>query len=326
MKFNFPAKTFFIAIGASLMLASCDNSPYPGYEQLENGVYMKYYNHDEAGVHPKEGDVIQIKISYKNDKDSVLFDSKQNPDGSNMVEVSVPKSEVKGGFEDALKSMAVGDSASFIISADSFFTKSMKVREWPPFVTKGSMLTFDAKLVKVTSKDEVEKEMKKRKEEERVMMELQKNQESKTLMKYLEDNKITAKPTESGLIYVETKKGSGPKAQPGQLVKVNYVGRLVDGTVFDTSDPEVAKKAGVFNPQRPYEAIEFPLGPGSVIQGWVEGLQMMSKGGKATFILPSSMGYGERGSGPIPPFSTLIFDVELVDIKAAPESSGMNIK
>jgi FKBP-type peptidyl-prolyl cis-trans isomerase 2 len=97
------------------------------------------------------------------------------------------------------------------------------------------------------------------------------------------------------------------------MVKVNYVGKLLDGTVFDTSDPEIAKKAGVYDQRRPYEPIEFPLGVGQVIPGWEEAISMMQAGTKATLVIPSNLAYGEQGAGGfIPPFSTLTFDVELV--------------
>ena len=63
------------------------------------------------------------------------------------------------------------------------------------------------------------------------------------------------------------------------------------------------------------EPIKFPLGQGQVIQGWDEGIALLKKGGKAQFIIPSSIGYGKRGGGPIPPYSTLVFEVELVSFE-----------
>jgi FKBP-type peptidyl-prolyl cis-trans isomerase len=87
------------------------------------------------------------------------------------------------------------------------------------------------------------------------------------------------------------------------MVKVNYTGKLLDGTQFDSSEGR--------------DPIEFALGTGRVIKGWDEGIAMMRKGEKAVLIIPSTLGYGERGSQRIPPFSTLVFDVELVDFKDA---------
>ncbi|MBR4155651.1 MAG: FKBP-type peptidyl-prolyl cis-trans isomerase [Bacteroidales bacterium] len=84
------------------------------------------------------------------------------------------------------------------------------------------------------------------------------------------------------------------------MIKVHYTGKLLDGTVFDSS---VTRN----------EPFQFVLGIGQVIPGWDEGLQLMSKGEKAVLYIPYYLAYGDRGAGAIPPFATLIFEVELID-------------
>lgn len=318
MKNKLSNKIVFAAISAAFVITSCNNSPYPDYELNENGVYSKFYKQNEEGVKPQEGDLVRLVMSYKNSKDSSLFDSqKGNPNGTNFIEFPLGKSSFKGSFEDALMMMTVGDSASFIISADSVYLKTFMAKELPPYIEKGSMLTFEAKLEKVTAKEEVEKERNRKMEEQKVMMELRKNEEPKALAKYLEDNKIAAKPTASGLYYIEKTKGKGGKPTKGSIVKVNYTGRLLDGKIFDTSDEAIAKQEGVYNEGRPYQPIEFPIGQGQVIPGWDEGISLMSPGSKGQLIIPSSIGYGAQSGGPIPPFSTLVFDVELISFTSA---------
>jgi len=108
------------------------------------------------------------------------------------------------------------------------------------------------------------------------------------------------KQTESGLQYKVIEAGTGQSPEATDVVEVNYEGKLLDGTVFDSS-----YERG--------EPIEFPLN--QVIAGWTEGLQLMKEGGKYEFYIPSDIAYGEAGNAGIEPNSTLIFTVELLAVK-----------
>ena len=109
--------------------------------------------------------------------------------------------------------------------------------------------------------------------------------------------------TESGLRYQIIQKGTGVKAEKGKTVSVHYKGQLTDGTVFDSS-------------YKRNEPIDFGLGQGQVIAGWDEGISLLNVGDKARFVIPSHLGYGTQGAGGvIPADATLIFDVELMDVK-----------
>ena len=108
--------------------------------------------------------------------------------------------------------------------------------------------------------------------------------------------------TDSGLRYKIIQKGSGVQAEKGKSVSVHYEGSLDNGQVFDSS-------------YRRKDPITFTLGMGQVIQGWDEGIALLQEGDKARFVIPSYLGYGERGAGGvIPPNATLVFDVELVKV------------
>jgi len=109
-----------------------------------------------------------------------------------------------------------------------------------------------------------------------------------------------AQVTESGLGVLVRNPGSGSKVQTGQTVSIHYTGKFLDGRVFDSS---VQRN----------EPIEIPIGQGRVIKGWDEGIPMFSVGGKGTLVIPYNLAYGERGyPGAIPPYSTLVFDIEVL--------------
>ena len=135
------------------------------------------------------------------------------------------------------------------------------------------------------------------------------------IKKYIADNNLKMTTTPSGLNYVITKLGTGEKPVNGDTVSVSYVGRFVNGKVFDTNIKEEAKKANIpLNPMSPYKPMRFPLGVQGMIKGWNEALLLLPKGSKVTFVLPSSLAYGDNGYQRIGPFTPLVFDVELVDI------------
>lgn len=303
--------TLLATAAIAVVFGACNRSKFEGFTQAENGLYYHFFNHSESAPKVQEGDGIRIRyiiMSQKND--SVIVDSKNaSRDGSGYTNFAMQKTSFPGSFEDGMMMMAKGDSAEFIIPADSFFLKSMHQNELPKGIKSGDYLKGVFSIKDITSKKDLEEMRKKQMAERDALMKEMMAKEQPVLEKYLADNNIKAKPTASGLYYVETKKGSGSNPKPTDIVKVHYTGKLLDGTVFDSSV------------QRG-EPAEFPLN--QVIPGWTEGLQLMKKGGKAILILPSNLAYGPQGAGEkIPPYSPLAFEVELIDIKPAPAQAAM---
>ena len=143
-------------------------------------------------------------------------------------------------------------------------------------------------------------------------------QEMRLLQQNLVDNNITQEPTASGLYYVPIREGTGISPDEGTFIEIHYVGELIDGTVFTTSYQETAETNGIND-------TEFLYGPARLQLGYIgqaglnEGIQLMKVGGKAMFILPSSVAMGGYSSGSVPAYSTLIYTIELLEAFDDPE-------
>jgi len=115
--------------------------------------------------------------------------------------------------------------------------------------------------------------------------------------------------TSTGILYIAGKVGTGPTVKAGDVVTVKYKGKFLDGTVFDASEYHSEAGTMTYVHKAPTDATK------TLIQGWEEGIEMLSKGGSAAFLIPSAKGYGSSGNSTIPPYTPLIFVIEVVDIK-----------
>lgn len=288
--------SYFILMTAFATLAACGVFGTKNFNETESGI--KYYFHVKTNNEkPEIGNTLKVNMIYSIE-DSVLFDN---------VAMDIPsyidllESQYEGDIFEALSMMSVGDSATFVLDATSFYLYTAGLHTTPPFVKEDSEIVFHIKILKSMDEEAYALEEQKMMEEEIAKQMLLAEQEEEVMLDYLAREGITQKPTSTGLYYIENERGDGPKVEAGQLVSVHYEGRLIDGTVFDSSHNRG-------------EPIEFVVGQGWVIPGWDEGITMMHIGGKATLVIPSHLAYGDRAPSPlIPPFSTLIFDVEVVD-------------
>ncbi len=283
-------RLIILAALATALFQSCGD----GFKTSDDGLKYKIHTSNE-GEKIKVGDFVTMNMVYRTDSDSVLFDTYKI---GQAVKLMVSAPTFKGDLMHGLTLLTEKDSATLLINADSLFVKTFQFQR-PAFIAAGSMLTFQVKIEKVQSKEKMEEEMKAEAAKKA-------GEESANIAKYIADNKLVTTTTASGLQYVITKQGSDNKAAVGDTVVVHYTGRLLNGKKFDSS----------YDVNKP---LEFPVGQGVVIKGWDEGLMIIGKGTKATFIVPSVIGYGgnDVGNGAIPAFSTLVFDVELVNIKKA---------
>lgn len=277
-----------VLFGSSVLTSCSYFSDYPGFKKTDSGLLYKFHVKNDTRK-AEIGDFITVEMTYKTNEDSLLFDGNGETIPLELVAPLFP-----GDINEALAMMSKGDSATFVIRADSFLLKNAKVIRLPDFIDEKSRIIFDIRMHNVQSIEELKLE------EEKILMEGL-NKEEELMNLYILQNNISVDPEMSGLYYVPIRQGTGAQATAGRRVSVHYTGKFVDGTLFDSS----------YDRGKP---VEFELGRGYVIAGWEEGIAKMKKGGKALLLVPSNLGYGE-GRGEIPPYTTLVFEVELIDVK-----------
>lgn len=270
-----------------------------GYIQMEAGMDYKIIVDEPGDVYPAYGDFLELHLNTTVD-DSIIFDTRDAMGDGKPAPLQLQKSPFAGDLMVALQKFTAGDSAQVRILVDSLIAAGAPKAPWMK-EGEGQRLVYNVKMITVTPKAEKQKQ-------DMANAAKQVEIDDKAIQDYLASKQIKATKTETGLYYTVTKKGNGEKAEQGQKISVNYTGMLMDGTKFDSNvDP-------AFNHVQPFE---FLLGTGGVIKGWDEGLALISKGGKATLFIPSTLAYGANSPSPkIPANSVLIFDVELVDIIA----------
>ncbi|MBN2236860.1 MAG: FKBP-type peptidyl-prolyl cis-trans isomerase [Bacteroidales bacterium] len=279
----------FISLIISLTFSACGYfGDYPGFKETDSGLLYKFHektDHRKANI----GDYITVEMTYKTNEDSLLFDG-----SGDVFPLELVKPLFAGDINEALAMMSKGDSATFVIRADSFLLKNARLTRIPDFIDEKSKIIFNIRMHDVQSLEELEKEKNRLRAEKLV-------EEEDQINDYILENNVAVNPTESGLYFIPIREGNGAEAKAGKMVKVHYTGKFLNGALFDSS----------YERGKP---IEFELGRGRVISGWDEGIAKMKKGGKAILLIPSDLGYGE-GRGEIPPYTPLLFEVELIDVK-----------
>ena len=288
---------------AGTMSACGEKNPNSGFQKSKNGLFYQFFNKNEGNL-PQLGDLLELSIGCKVNDTTVII-----PVMENIMQLQ--ESQFAGDLFEGLAMMHKGDSAAFIVDIDSTFKKLMGQPQLPEGFSSSDEMRFNVRLDDFYPESEYAKRMAvkaKKASEERIAKMKEDHPEetanaAQQLTDYLNDNKIVVEPTASGLCYVMTTEGNGEKPQVGQMVKVHYTGKLLDGTVFDSS----VERGQPF---------QFPLGVGQVIPGWDEGIQLMSKGEKGVLYIPYFLAYGDRAAGDkIVPFSNLMFEVALIDFE-----------
>jgi FKBP-type peptidyl-prolyl cis-trans isomerase FkpA len=301
-------KNLVIIAVAALGLASCKG----GFKQADGGLLYNIRT-DKSGPTIKAGDFVSLNLVLKTEGDSVLGSTYELGRPAPQI---MEKSPRKGDVTNAFLFLSEGDSATVKLAIDSMFKKGTPR---PPGI-KGKYLVYEIKVEKVIPRGTTTEAAFNAHITDyfKVQTEAVKKQEPAKIKKFVDDKKLKTTTTASGLQYEITKAGSGPNAVVGDTAVVNYTGRLLNGKFIDSSIKGEAKDPRDIDPRRTYEPLKVVIGavgPGSVVKGWDEGLQLLNKGAKATLVIPSQLGWGEQGAPPkIGPFTPVTFDIELVNI------------
>ncbi len=300
-------KRNLIVLGiAALAFTSCKQ-----FKQGEGDLHYIIHE-DKDGTTIKEGDFLALKVTQKTEEDSVMYSSLDFDRPAFLVQ---QKAAFKGDLYTALGMLSEGDSATFKINLDSMQTKMGMPK---PTNTKGKYLLFSIRVDKIIPKGKQNDQQMQAKVEAYMKAETEKakNREAGVISGYISSKDLKPTVTASGLNYVITQQGSGPKPAVGDTVELNYTGRFITGKekVFDTSVKSVAEKEKTFDPMRPYKPIKIAAGTNSTIPGFDEALLLLNKGAKANVIIPSKLGYGAQGSQVIGPYTPLLFELEIVNI------------
>lgn len=292
MKFSTLRILFLLAV--IFLFTACSSNKFAGFEKGENEVKYKVHISSDDTIHPKLTDWVTVNMDYRLE-DTVLFSS-ANLDKPLMFSIIEPM--FKGDLYDGLKMMSVGDSMTFAVVADSFFFKTAFAKKLPDFVEAGSPLFYDVKLTQLLTDEEFKLEMESEKQ-------ILKDKEQQILNAYLKENNIKTQPLESGLYFIPVKEGKGSKPDTGDMCRIYLEVKEINGDVlFSNFDGT---------------PIDAEFGKQFDTEGLMQGLGMLRPGGRAKLIVPSSIGVGETGKEMVESFTTILYDVELIEIKTVTE-------
>jgi FKBP-type peptidyl-prolyl cis-trans isomerase FkpA len=283
-------KNILIVAVATTLLFGCSSE---NQLKTESGVSLEFFERGEVSDTLKNTYVIELNGFFRTSDGAQIV--KSEPEQPIAMTYDARLSTEEGGLlKEVLSKLRVGDSLYFELPAKNFWEKSFQ-RALPDTIKADASILVN---MGVVSQRTIPEYQAYRAELERKQNEGRYASERAALYQFLEENGIEAQSSETGLRYTIENQTDGAYPTEGQMVSVKYKGMLLDGSVFDE---------GTYT---------FPLGKGQVIRGWDIGMSFYRLGEKGVLYIPSELGYGSRGSGArIPPYSSLVFEVETVDIK-----------
>lgn len=309
-------KTFLLVVCSIFATTLFAQKPLEGFTTSETGVKYKFVQRNDKGQPVLKDDIVIGKFSIMFG-DSLVADAKKMQ-SQPIVKVDDASKVFKGDLIDGILLMKTGETCTFAFERDSLIKLFGQV---PEYFKSGMYAYWTIQVEDIKTPEQQAKEeaaMKAQQEEkmkqQKILSDSLSLLEPGILEKAVKDNKFDNKLV-NGVYFKKTltnKEKQTPKE--GDKVKVHYIGKFVDGKLFDTSVESAAKEANKYQQGRPYEPLEFSIGKHMMIPGFEEAVKMMNKGEKAIVLIPSKLAYGAQGRGEIAPATPLIFELELVDI------------
>ena len=299
-------KKIILAASAVIALAACQQV---NYDKAPSGMVYKIFP-GKGGDSVKVGGFVKYNVEFvltgrTGKPDSLLQSTYGKVPGFGQVDTGV---RAAYSILEILPKLRAGDSATTVLSVDTLKKKNMINPQDSIVFTNGSSILCKVKVLQAFKKQEdvmadYQKEM-----------DLENVRETKSIEDYMAQKGIKGIKTKSGAyVSIETPGDQNMKADSGKIAYVKYKGYMQsDGKVFDTNMDSSKGQPGGY---------PVTVGTHGVIQGWDEALPYFGNGGKGKILVPSFLGYGPQGSGQIPGFANLVFDIEVVNVTAAPPAA-----
>lgn len=272
------------------------------YRQTTTGLSFKIH-HDEQGRTAKRGDLVSLHMIMSHEQAGELRNTYK--EGKPLL-FPVRFSSFEADLNEGIKLLSSGDSATFLVLADSMYSSVFK-KDLPENIKAGTFLRFDVKILEIKTQNQYLIEQKKKHDsylvEHKVEIENRKKQQDLKIQKYIQTRGFKYKKTSNGVYYAIVEAGKGNKIQQGNAVIFHYVGSLLDDLTEFESTYQLGRPAA------------FTLGQGSVIPGWEEVFSLLTEGDVCKIIIPSHLGFGHITKEKVPANSVLMFDVKIIGSK-----------
>ena len=282
---------FYLLI--ALLMVACG----PNFETMQSGYQFRAVE-SNGGEPAGDGDALKVHMTIALG-DSLVTDTRDFAPIGRRLAVNSMRPE----FKEVVKRMGIGDSVQVKMNLYAY-SRLEGQRGFPEDSAK--MITMSIRVLDIKNEASMIESM----------VNDQLTYEKEQIEKYLVNNNLEAESTDEGIYYIISREGEGRDVEINDVVISNFTLKLMDGQVLTTTEEDVAKEGNIYREGTKYEPYQFSLQKDRLLEGWLIGVPLLKEGGKGTFFIPSRYAFGSNSAaGVIPPNATLIFDVELMDVK-----------